>query len=316
MSIHSSASEKKYQVERRIETLLSKAERTKLVKESKLKSCLESQSVSDLNSVPHISHSHRSMHTNRSVHTNRSAYSHRSNDDDSISSLGSEDTRYSYRGHLTMREQIRQLESHRSDEGSDGESSRQKLPPELISWNRKKPKKQKALAKINIIPCHHSVELILALADDRIRKRQRAAYLRQKKCEDEAKHINEIVEHTKTRAERITEKMKIQQQQHMWIKFIKCVTYGHMVDLSSRNILQLLRTNNQRTAASTRIQRWYFTQKEKRIVKQYIQFLKRFKNVQWIVVLRLTILHKRRACKIIKTTLNEFRERQQVLLDI
>lgn len=290
----------KSEVSERVSHLLSLAKETKCVSDYKLrrKHNFGEELVNLINSESSLD----------------SYRSYKSDDDSSVSSLGSDTSTYSRRSQLTLREKISILEKQNGSADDNNSLLSSSLHPKYLSWNKRLNRKNaSSRPRINIIPCHQSTELILAKADERIKKQKHANVLKAKYCEDASKHIDKVIKDKQSRGERYATKLKWQQLQSDWIKIIFMIKYGFMSGRHSLNTLKYIRAIGFKVEAVKRIQRWYLSQYEKKIVSRYIKFLTKFRDVQWKVVLRLRIHQKRRALNIIKTSISEIKERKQVI---
>jgi hypothetical protein len=105
---------------------------------------------------------------------------------------------------LTTREVILDMERRVDNNSlySDHElPSLEELPARFVSWNSKIPKRLNSAehfnnkVQINIIGCKQPVELILAKADKRLRKRNEVRKNKDIKHNERIKHINDTLEY-------------------------------------------------------------------------------------------------------------------------
>jgi hypothetical protein len=127
----------------------------------------------------------------------------------------------------TNRELLHQIErcAKRGKARPDYVTSLSDLDPSLISWNRRIPKLKKDDPPVNIIGCMHPLELVLAKADQRMRKQTHAVHLKQIKCEERTKAVDDAIKWKFSRAERYAAALARKQLQYQWLRIIQACRY-------------------------------------------------------------------------------------------
>lgn len=213
---------------------------------------------------------------------------------------------------VSLRDKIQRLEDNLKSGHfnlSTDFSTLQNLPPEYFTWDHKVKKKFKSRKKppIDIIPCHQKPELIIALADDRIRKQLQAKENKQKTCQAINDRINEVIKFKEGRSERYARKLKLQQLQFSWIKAIYISQYFQSI----KRVFEVEKAfNDAQNDEIVKTLSGEMTQYEKLLAERVIDFIKRIRTKLWIFVFRCRIFRKRRAVKILKTSLTETRDRK------
>lgn len=93
------------------------------------------------------------------------------------------------------------------------------LTEKSFSWDGKRPITP-LKHSVNIIGCHHPVELILARADKRSRKLQNTLKMRAQNCEDEKNRVDALIKEKFSRAEKHAEMVELKQKQILWMKIL------------------------------------------------------------------------------------------------
>lgn len=187
------------------------------------------------------------------------------------------------------------------------------LSPEHYSWNKKMKRRSVGKRpKINILGCHQAEQLIIAKADERIRRQRRALERKEKHCKELRNHVNDLIKAKLKRGERFALLMQQQKQQAFWLKLIPMLLYPKLVSpLFSKLQQEKVVVETQTEAASTithSITSWY----EHRVLMRYIRFITHIADVKWLLSIKMRIFQKRRATKIFRTFLYEVRDRQEI----
>jgi hypothetical protein len=232
----------------------------------------------------------------------------------SVGSLGSDVTALSTES--SLRERIRRMEAKIKEEQEIGhlQDSPNSLPAEIFSWNHRIPKRYRGIPRppVNIIGCHQPAELIFARADERIRKQLHAKELKEKHLEELVKYIDHLIQMKLTRGERYAAMLEQQQRNSMWLKVFQIIRYASlvlpMIQSSKVSKTQSAQIKNAALKIQTNMMNWY----ERKILLRYSNFVSQIIDVVWKFRLQVSIIQKRRACRIIRTFLQEKRENREV----
>lgn len=239
---------------------------------------------------------------------------------DEIASQGSLTSEFSLSslGENSLREKIRRMEEKIKEDQEDGSvdlSTSASLPAEIFSWNRRIPKRYNGHnhPPVNIIGCHQPAELIFARADERIRKQLHAKELKEKHLEELVNYIDHLIQMKLTRGERYAAQLEQQQRHSSWLKVFCILRYASLV-LPIIQSSKAQQTQNKQLAKAaktiqTRMISWY----ERKILLRYANFVSQIVDVVWKFRLHVAIFQKRRACRIIRTFLQEKRENREVV---
>lgn len=192
------------------------------------------------------------------------------------------------------------------------------LDPSLISWDKKMPKIfNKEDPPINIIGCLHPLELVLAKADRRLRKRAKTLKVKQIKCDERTKEIDDAIKWKFSRAERYTAMLALKQLQVKWIRMILITKY--LQNLKTRfeykwKILNSIHsTSNCANVIQRAMKKWYRKNLQKKF--QYL-FSVSFYPIRDKVRYHLRIHRKRRAIEKLKKFLLEYKSNHKVRLSL
>jgi hypothetical protein len=185
----------------------------------------------------------------------------------------------------------------------------EELDPSKVSWNRRvKMHKHQSCPAINIIGCMHPVELILAKADQRSRKRELAVKVKQVRCEEKVKEINASLEWKFTRAERYAADLERKQRQYNWIRFLKTAEYIKRVHENYHKkksaIEQFVRISKFARMITVAFHRWYRRHIFKKVQFKYFHA---FDKCEKTFRLYLRIYRKRRAVERIRKFFGDYR---------
>jgi len=162
------------------------------ISNDKLKLIAENEHYNDSDGDNSTIHSLSSSHyQSHSWHAGHSSPGRGSSVADSFS-VGSEYSMHS----RTNRELIEEIKKRAMKNRAPPEyvPSMDSLDPSMLSWNKKLPKEfNKEDPPVNIIGCMHSLELVLAKADKRLRKRAKTLKIRQQKCDERTKAIDDSI---------------------------------------------------------------------------------------------------------------------------
>lgn len=214
-------------------------------------------------------------------------------------------TDFSQGSRLTQRELLVQIEKRakHNKPPPDYIQPIDELDPSLISWNCKRPRGSFHIVEpqVNIIGCMHPVELILAKADQRSRKREKAIKQKQEKCEERVKEIDAAIQWKFTRAERYAAILELKQKQVMWLRSVLITNY--MIKLKQRFLVSLERQKEFHKVAKyakvvvNAFYRWYRKHMWRKVHYNYAHA---FDKVEGIFRFYLRIYFKRRAVRRLK----------------
>lgn len=266
----------------------------------------EDMNMFALTSPGKVAHGERSGDLS-SVHS-RSVYS--SWEDASLSSTTS------MLSHYTSHELIAQINNRaiHNQPPPDFVPPLRALPSSLLSWNNRLPVNHNPdNPPINIVPCLIPLEVILAKADRRIRKREKVTKERRKQNETRLQLLEQSLEAKRTRAERFAAKLALQQLQCAWLKTIFVARYiaslKPQLDASMRLQRNWFEVVNSARVVQKFFLRWYNSEVKSRMQRRY---LAAFARVESALKIRVRIFRKRLAVQKIKSFITEFKEQHLV----
>ena len=163
---------------------------------------------------------------------------------------------------------------------------------------------------INIIGCHQPIELLLAKADERVRKQKKSMGRRQDSAKQHSDHLQQVLAKKYTRAERFGNQLKTFELQKGWMKMV----------VHAKFLARLKEVCQRTMVLSTVIQSTMVLQKAWRRFCMLTMWRKMFemgKKVDlWKIKLRVRILRKRFAVKKIVQALTAFKDKDNVALVI
>lgn len=194
----------------------------------------------------------------------------------------------------------------------------------MFTWNHKSskkdsglrsPKKDHSLKKpsINIIGCLQSTELILAQADQRMRHQQETMELRQRKCEEKVRQIDEAIQLKYTRAERYAAILEMKQRQATWLKIVKALNYLSIVSTEVKHHFKVGMFFSHTVHAALVIKRACKRFMRRHLVHKFnYKFMVLFRKREFVFRLATRIKRKEIAMNRIKTFLTEYRNHHRV----
>jgi hypothetical protein len=232
---------------------------------------------------------------------------------------------------LTQREIIKEIEKRakRNKPSPEYVQPLHELHPSLLSWNQKSPTKRSisplsvsssssshtiaAQGKVNIIGCHHPIELILAKADHRLRKREKTLKKKKIKCEERVKEIDNAIKWKFTRAERLAAAIELKQRQVSWFRIIILANYLKNLNLRFQVKLeaakQMKALGKYARLITKAFHRWY---RRHIYLKVQFNYARAFERAEGPFKLYMRIFRKRRAVKRLKQFFNDYRGHQKV----
>lgn len=155
--------------------------------------------------------------------------------------------------------------------------------------------------KINIIGCHQPVELILAKADKRIRRANKARIEKEYEDEIKRKEIEDGLSYKHLSDERCKNFLEKKRRQYAWIIIIKSLKYNELVREKYQVIANLIYHFQHSTNLMMRIKRYFINWYNRHMFRKYkIGLLKNLKNSEHILRMIIRIKRKRRALGIIR----------------
>jgi hypothetical protein len=188
------------------------------------------------------------------------------------------------------------------------------LDPSLISWDKKMPKEfNRDDPPVNIIGCLHPLELVLAKADKRLRKRAKTLKVKQIKCDERVKEIDDAIKWKFSRAERYAAMLAMKQLQIKWTRVIIVAKYLENLktrfDYKWKILNSIQSTSNCANVIQRAMKKWYRKNLQKKF--QYL-FSISFYPIKEIFRYHLHVHRKRRAIRKLKTFLLEYKSNHKV----
>lgn len=251
------------------------------------------------------------------VSTRRSGIYNGSRSDDSYNSSGTslfgEFGSNSWATKVTARELINDIKLHaeRNQNAPEYVPRLDELPPHLISWNSKLPK----LANmndppINILGCHHSIELILAKADKRLRNQKKILATKKVKVEEKITQIDEGIKLKFSRAERYAAIFAQKQRQIMFLRIVAVSHYILKLNTAHKEQIELVERSRRFQSSALIIKETFLNWFTRHIFRKYqLGFKKVMQQYLFPMKLSLRINLKRRAVHKITTFFKEFKAR-------
>lgn len=163
---------------------------------------------------------------------------------------------------------------------------------------------------INIIGCHQPIELLLAKADERVRKQKKSMGRRQNSAKQHRDHLQQVLAKKYTRAERFGNQLKTFELQKGWLKMV----------VHAKFLARLKKIGQRTLAHSTVIHAAMVLQKMWRrycMLDMWRKMFQMSKKVDlWKIKLRVRILRKRFAVKKIIQAMTAFKDKDNVALVI
>ena len=234
-------------------------------------------------------------------------------------SWGSVETARSQVSMMTAREMVQQIEDsvRRGKPRPMFVPKLSELPQSKVTWNgelhhiggKRPPKGMLGITDtwherqrvVNIMGCHQPLELLLAKADERARKQKKNMRKRESVAASAKKHLDAVLKQKYTRAERYANLMRFQQLQMGWMRIIPMIKFYQ----NFKVCVERARQNAGYNKACLMIGTWFkialLAKRERR--------MRVFYNSPAItqIALRLRILKKRRAVRIIISNLTDYK---------
>jgi hypothetical protein len=207
------------------------------------------------------------------------------------------------------------------------------LPTEFLDWHRgrKSPRRSRSRSPsptrpgscpggaltsrpvVNIIGCQQSQELILARADDRIRKQLQATELREDACTEQRNRILKLIADQETKIERAAFHIKRQREQTGWLKIITIVGFMSQIKPMVLEEMQKLKAESVVSTAGVKIAHSFVSWHQRKHAQRYLQMFRSIlgsNNNAFLV--RFRILYKRMCVKRIRSFFSDCKDRNKV----
>ena len=257
----------------------------------------------------------------------------------SIGSIGSDVSDYSLQSLMSSRELVYMVEKSARLGRSKPSfvQSMNELPPSKVTWNgikhrvkRRKNGKhnrnphshltpipqeifgnqtlpnRKNRPVVNIIGCHQSTELILARADERVRKENTIRKQKAKEIEKAREHLVLELNKKGLRIERAKELKKVQMLTYGWLRIIGQFRLENILKNSSRTILKFQRQHK----ASTKITLWLKNAIHQKRIRVGAKMKGALQNLN--IIIRARILRKRQCVKTLIRSIESGKDNHKV----
>ena len=237
----------------------------------------------------------------------------------SVYSVGSFDSGLSYTSFKStsahdyeLHKKIKELEDTIRSTKKRDEIPAVKVPPNLCSWDRRVAKKYKKRNRppVNIIGCHQPSDLIIARADERVRKQLTAKEMRERHMSELSSYIDHLIQLKLTRGERYAKLLEEQKRQSVWLKIIHVCNYMHSVSPLIEAYKSSLDRSKNVDKAARYLQRgmtmWY----SERVTERYGGFETVISKYKWRLQLTISIFQKRRASRILRSYLVQRKDKR------
>lgn len=167
--------------------------------------------------------------------------------------------------------------------------------------------------RVDIIGMYQSVPLILARAEERCRKRERALEAKNHMNEEKRKQIIEIIHNKMSRPERYAEALRVQQMQVAWLRIIPALVYNRNLAKVYPTLAKTASRNKQEFFAImtlTQALRRFLKSKWERKVQS--EFMVKMQNSIWILSLAIRRKRKQFAVKRLRYFLSLFQGKNRI----
>lgn len=198
------------------------------------------------------------------------------------------------------------------------------------------------------LPCHKmacqlSEDDIIEKANERILKQKEVSLRRKEFCQSILQHIDDIIHAKDARKEQMLRIQEEVNKKKQWLSIIPIILYMsgikekafNEVEMNSNNLLKQVQSRRDQSPVkvrdkekskilsndsqlkqnvmATRIQRLFMNNKQKQLALCYIKFMKLAVDKIWIVSIKINILRKRRAVRVLKVAIPAMYESQMVI---
>jgi hypothetical protein len=238
-------------------------------------------------------------------------------DELSLNSFGS-DLSFGSIGENSLRERIRKIEEKIKEDNEHGQLDSHPtiltLPAEICSWNRRIPKKYRGISRppVNIIGCHQPADLIVARADERIRKQIQAKDQKEKHMDQLVQYIDHLIHMKLTRSERYAALLEQQQRQSGWLRIVELLNFTTVLLPLLQHARQQTTQQVSRNDAAAKVQSVMSTWYERKVALRYSTFISHISKSVWKFRMQCVIYQKRRACRVIAMFLTDKKDNREV----
>eukprot|EP01038_Epipyxis_sp_PR26KG_P014710 gene14710-19771_t len=153
---------------------------------------------------------------------------------------------------------------------------------------------------VNIIGCHHPIDLILAKADQRIRKRQEVIQKQKEFLLEKSKSVDELVTYRNSRIERYHAMALLTQRQQLWLSIIKICLYFQQIHPIYDSNAYVSRLGMKQTHAGLKIRKYIMCYYYKKQFERLKHFRRLVDSQLFKVIFKLRVQRKRRAVERMK----------------
>jgi hypothetical protein len=212
----------------------------------------------------------------------------------------------------TLRDRIKEVEEKVRSHSNREELPAVLVPPSLCSWDNRVAKKYQNRPKppINIIGCHQPSDLIVARADDRIRKQVNAKEMREKHMSELSRYIDHLIQMKLTRGERYALQLEEQKRQSVLLKIVFICNYIKAMTPMIEAVKKHKERDSSTDKAARFLQRGMSVWYEDRVSSRYTTFEAVMSKYKWRLQLSIRIAQKRRAARIITSYLVQKKDKR------
>jgi hypothetical protein len=215
-------------------------------------------------------------------------------------------------GNNNLRDRIKEIEKKIRKHTNRDELPSIHVSPSSCSWDHRVAKKYRKRSRppVNIIGCHQPSDLIIARADERVRKQVTAKEMREKHMSELSAYIDHLIQMKLTRGERYAEQLEHQRKQTMLLKIVYVCNYikqvSPMIEAFKRNKDRSANINGAARYLQRGMSMWY----EERVNTRYTNFEKVISKYKWRLQLVISIAQKRRASRILRSYLTHRKDKR------
>lgn len=213
---------------------------------------------------------------------------------------------------FTLRDKIKNLEDKIRKHQNRDDLPAVQLSPGLCAWDHRVPKKYRNRLRppVNIIPCHQPSELIVARADERVRKQLTAKESREKHMSDLSQYIDRLIHLKLTRGERYAQQLENQKRQASLLKIVFACNYiqlvSPLIEASKKRHDDSSHIDNAARFLQRGMSMWYVD----RVNVRFSNFEKVISKYKWRLEMVIRIGQKRRAARVLTTYLIQRKDRK------
>lgn len=227
-------------------------------------------------------------------------------------------TSYASRSEVSLRAMVADIE-HRARNHLDAPDyvpARADLPLSLLSWKAHMTRRAVSSSKIDIIPCHQSLQLLMAKAHERSSKLQQVLEVKQSHEDDHQRLLLASIHLKMNRAEEAEASLKVRQRQAAWLKVLVVMRYlaiaGHKFAVDR----VVAATKKVRAKAAATLAFFFNSIVTKRVkLKLATAFAKAGKYI-WRLLIGIKVFRKRMAVRKIIDFLRSFKGNQRIKIVI